>query len=1194
MSKLVDGGIRIYLRLRPPATAEQSSLMSNSSGVGNQICDYEVEHGVDHSTWKLHVDKANLYGNVNYVDHTKEDYLFSFRRVLEPSVTQEQVFNVVAKDCVQSVVDGYNSTVFAYGQTGSGKTFSITGGTDSYEDRGLIPRSLAMIYDEIGKRKDVNWTVSLSYLQIYNDRGQDLLNHGKDAQRLEDLPNVTVLEGEDEIVLKNLEQHYSPTLSDALSLLFLGDTNRLYCETPMNKTSSRSHCVFMISLEAREVGSSVVRRSKLNLVDLAGSERVSKTGVDGVILNEAKYINLSLHYLEHVIISLSEQAKGRRDHVPYRNSFMTMVLRDSLGANCRTSMLATVHTARSMIPETISTCQFAQRVALIRQNAHVNEETDPVLLLKKLKAEIVQLKDQLAFSEKGGGGSADRVLTSDEHHMCEVMVDNFLRSPEAESRIEGFDGDLAKIYDCFAIMKQIVVKGGGGFSGQGGANKKGGGGGGPLTLLEERTTQLEDYKSQVDALHISLQQKENEMTMLVELLQKTNGPKTNAFTQTSDNGEEEGSESGRGVMFQHKDVHALSFPCTGGGQDNGMLGGHTTGKNHLDYASGARSGEGRPQHYGHAEGVMGRNSFSDTALVKTGTGMTGEATSSSGGFRAPPSHQETSLALAKVQEMGEKGKLSGAEVTAVTSFLQEKEDYLRGVHQQNTVSQSNSSNNNSSGSIGPLVDEELLQNRAAALELFKQSYKGYAKVETMKNQLKTMYEACKSTGLEANAINERIKHLKKDILRHRAERAVEGVEEVSREEEALLDKLREEKQVFTSYIEKVKKQKEEIQGIEAYLGRSKDQLGKHFEEWLQTRQRQVQLALKISSSAEGKGGEGASVIRKETMTRPPGGPLSPTLSPPLPPSPVTLFQSPTGGGARVGGTTGPTSLYGYPAPPPPPPHRSTPLNDSQEKLPMPEKMPSSSLWYPTPPSSAPASYEGGKMLGSSSSRAHGDRQKQGTFLDHPERGVSASASWRALPPPPPPFVFPSKYSEESPGLAPLPGSWVERKAIEESENGTYSIPLSNKKSGGDRQGSPTTNSGCSASVGSTSGRSLPSRLQPISTSIPSPIFPADSGNILSRTAKSGVVASSASPLLHGVHSTSSSPTGNLVSHPNSWMTTKTTGGGMIVEEASRTNNVPNPYAPFYPQLRSTGDAIADQELAALYTAREAMRKKFCE
>ncbi|CAD2222455.1 hypothetical protein AGDE_15222 [Angomonas deanei] len=316
----------------------------------------------------------------------------------------------------------------------------MTGGTESYEDRGIIPRALAMIYDSVGNHNNNNAnehaSISLSYLQIYNDKGQDLLNHGKDAKTLDELPNVTIFEGDDEVILKNLDSHHAPTLTDALNLLFLGDTNRLYCETPMNKTSSRSHCVLTVHVEIRNTAQNSIRTSKLNFVDLAGSERVSRTQVNGQILTEAKYINLSLHHLETVIIALSEQAKKKRSHIPFRNSFLTMVLKDSLGENCITSMLATAHLQVSVVLETLSTCRFAQRVSMIKQNAHVNEELDPLLMVRQLKAEVTQLKDRLLFYEKDGKG-AERELSEDEKQICAEKMKKFIASREPNAKVRG-------------------------------------------------------------------------------------------------------------------------------------------------------------------------------------------------------------------------------------------------------------------------------------------------------------------------------------------------------------------------------------------------------------------------------------------------------------------------------------------------------------------------------------------------------------------------------------------------------------------------------------------------------------------------------------------------------------------------------------------------------------------------------------
>ena len=147
--------------------------------------------------------------------------------------------------------------------------------------------------------------------------------------------------------------HRAGSEEEALNLLFLGDVNRAVAETPMNLQSSRSHCVFTMVVERREPGALTVRRGKLNLVDLAGSERVGKSGVEGGALREAKHINLSLHALEKVVVALSDGDP----HVPYRDSVMTMLLKDSLGGNCATAMVATVSPEFEHVFESISTCR---------------------------------------------------------------------------------------------------------------------------------------------------------------------------------------------------------------------------------------------------------------------------------------------------------------------------------------------------------------------------------------------------------------------------------------------------------------------------------------------------------------------------------------------------------------------------------------------------------------------------------------------------------------------------------------------------------------------------------------------------------------------------------------------------------------------------------------------------------------------
>lgn len=185
--------------------------------------------------------------------------------------------------------------------------------------------------------------MSISYLEIYGGSGYDLLDAEHTSKKLEDLPPVIPRETEnEEIILSGLSVHKSQSEDVALKLLLIGDTNRVVCETPKNDASTRSHCIFIIMIESRKVNSDVKTVSRIHLVDLSGSERIGKTGVEGKLQEEARAINLSLHYLEHVIVCLQKRAQGENIHVPYRNSLMTLVLRDSLGGNCKTKMVATI------------------------------------------------------------------------------------------------------------------------------------------------------------------------------------------------------------------------------------------------------------------------------------------------------------------------------------------------------------------------------------------------------------------------------------------------------------------------------------------------------------------------------------------------------------------------------------------------------------------------------------------------------------------------------------------------------------------------------------------------------------------------------------------------------------------------------------------------------------------------------------
>ncbi|XP_029622712.1 kinesin-like protein KIF6 isoform X2 [Salmo trutta] len=320
---------------------------------------------------------------------------------------------------------------------------------------------------------------------------------------------VTIMEDPDQnIHLRNLSLHQSANEEEALNLLFLGDTNRMIAETPMNQASTRSHCIFTMHVCGREPGSVTVRRSKLHLVDLAGSERVGKTGVCGQLLTEAKYINLSLHYLEQVIIALSEK---NRLHIPYRNSMMTSVLRDSLGGNCMTTMIATVSVDKRNVDESISTCRFAQRVALIRNEALLNEEMDPALLIVRLKREIQSLKEELSMVT---GEKREDQLTQEEIHKMEELVKVFLDDPDCEVTL-ALGPDMRKIHYCFSLLKVMIRE----------RLSIGNGGGDhpsppPPVVVPDQKDSPQLQPADLTKLREMLTQRDNEINILVSILKK--------------------------------------------------------------------------------------------------------------------------------------------------------------------------------------------------------------------------------------------------------------------------------------------------------------------------------------------------------------------------------------------------------------------------------------------------------------------------------------------------------------------------------------------------------------------------------------------------------------------------------------------------------------------------------------------------
>lgn len=333
-----------------------------------------------------------------------EPKVFTYDHVADMDTTQEAVFSAVGRGIIESCMNGYNGTIFAYGQTGSGKTFTMLGpseesGNSTHNLRGIIPRSFEYLFYLINREKEKagegkSFLCKCSFIEIYNEQIFDLLDPASSGLFLrENIKTGVFVEGVIEQVVTSAAEAYQ--------VLSVGWRNRSVASTSMNRESSRSHAVFALAIESKEKTSALVniRMSRLNLVDLAGSERQKDSQAEGQRLKEASNINRSLSCLGHVIMGLGDVANGKSRHISYRDSKLTFLLRDSLGGNAKTYIIANVHPGSKCFGETLSTLQFARRAKLIKNKAVINEDTQGNV--HHLQAEIKKLKEQICELAKG-------------------------------------------------------------------------------------------------------------------------------------------------------------------------------------------------------------------------------------------------------------------------------------------------------------------------------------------------------------------------------------------------------------------------------------------------------------------------------------------------------------------------------------------------------------------------------------------------------------------------------------------------------------------------------------------------------------------------------------------------------------------------------------------------------------------------
>lgn len=357
---------------------------------------------------------------------------WSFDRGDHHFAGQEDLFKDLGAPLLDNAFQGYNNCIFAYGQTGSGKSYSMMG---YGEETGVIPRICQDMFERITKMQNdpnLNYTVEVSYLEIYNERVRDLLNPStKGNLKVREHPSTGPY-------VEDLAKLVVRSFNEIQHLMDEGNKARTVAATSMNETSSRSHAVFTLTVAQKrhdvETRMDTEKVAKISLVDLAGSERATSTGATGARLKEGAEINRSLSTLGRVIAALAELSTGKKKNismVPYRDSVLTWLLKDSLGGNSMTAMIAAISPADINFEETLSTLRYADSAKRIKNHAVVNEDPN-ARMIRELKEELAQLRSKLS-----GGGTPGGV--AEEQYSPDTPLDKQIVS------ITQADGSVKKV-----------------------------------------------------------------------------------------------------------------------------------------------------------------------------------------------------------------------------------------------------------------------------------------------------------------------------------------------------------------------------------------------------------------------------------------------------------------------------------------------------------------------------------------------------------------------------------------------------------------------------------------------------------------------------------------------------------------------------------------------------------------------------
>ena len=432
--------IKVFVRFRPLNELE-NELLSDNCGWETPKYISDTQIGI-YSTKEVKDSNAQIPSNL----------IFKYDKIFTSESQQSQIYENVGKRIVGDVMEGYNGTIFAYGQSGSGKTYTMYG-PDIFDDiyKGIIPRIVEDIFNYVEKADDnVDFQFKLSVLEIYKEVMYDLLTQQSSDIKIQENPETG-------IVIEGLSEVYLSSIDEFFEYVDLSQSNRKVAETKLNHNSSRSHCILILEVTQSFKKEKLIKKGTLNLVDLAGSEKVSKTGAVGLTLEEAKKINLSLSTLGNVIHALTHKS----EHIPYRDSKLTRLLKESLGGNYKTSLIVTCSPHSYHLDEVISSLLFAKRVKTIKNVVKVNIKYSYEELQKMVYLLNAKLKRALN-GEKEDDENADK--DNEENIICSNC--NLLRKEKKllETKVQSLldtihqkDLEIAKLKEMLGLSDKAQV-----------------------------------------------------------------------------------------------------------------------------------------------------------------------------------------------------------------------------------------------------------------------------------------------------------------------------------------------------------------------------------------------------------------------------------------------------------------------------------------------------------------------------------------------------------------------------------------------------------------------------------------------------------------------------------------------------------------------------------------------------------------